>query len=814
MTTPTLPDPVQSPRLKDGGLAPSAEIDALYASDAVGLTLISRDMIYVRINRALADTNGLPPEAHVGRRVGDIVPAVAEQASRTMAAVVRTRRPVGPFDMVGETPARPGDVRIWTQSWTPVFDASGEVAAASVISIDVTEARRAQAVLEARADDVRRVLDGVIAFVGRLDPDGTLTEANQPAIDAGGIRREDVIGRKFWDCYWWSFSEASQARLRAAVARAAGGEAQRYDAEIRVTGDGRMWIDFQLIPQRGADGRVIEIVPSAVDITERRRAEEALRANLDRLRTILTTAQVGIAIAHADGRVTEANRSFLDMVGRSVEELRAGQIDWRDHIAVDRALGWRRLLRDRTLGPLELTLRRRDGREMPTFASAGLLDRSQRELVGFFLDRTRQEADAEHRELLLLELKHRVKNMLATAQAIARQTARHHEDREELVEAFSGRLHAMARAHDLITERNSGQVCLRDLILAQVGPYASREEQLDWNHGGRSHPRPRRQTTRGFFTRWFMSTNHKDIGILYLFTAGIRRPHLGGLHRLHADGADGARRAVHVHGRRALFADAGEDCTPNGHLWNVLITAHGVLMMFFVVIPALFGGFGNYFMPLQIGAPDMAFPRMNNLSFWLYVAGTSLAVASVLAPGGNGQLGSAWAGCSIRRCRRPRGRLCDGPRDLRGAPVGRLVDPGRDQHDHDLPEHARPGHDAAQGAAVRLVDLRHRLADPAGAAGAGRRDHHAADRPQLRHHLLRPLGRRRPGALPAHPVVLRPPGSLHHHPARLRHHQPRHRDLLAASRSSATCRWSMRWSPSACWASSSGRTTCTPWACR
>jgi cytochrome c oxidase subunit 1 len=85
----------------------------------------------------------------------------------------------------------------------------------------------------------------------------------------------------------------------------------------------------------------------------------------------------------------------------------------------------------------------------------------------------------------------------------------------------------------------------------------------------------------------------------------------------------------------------GTDCyAPNGHLWNVLVTAHGILMMFFVVIPALFGGFGNYFMPLQIGAPDMAFPRMNNLSFWLYIAGTTLAMCSVMAPGGNGQAGS------------------------------------------------------------------------------------------------------------------------------------------------------------------------------
>ena len=79
---------------------------------------------------------------------------------------------------------------------------------------------------------------------------------------------------------------------------------------------------------------------------------------------------------------------------------------------------------------------------------------------------------------------------------------------------------------------------------------------------------------------------------------------------------------------------------PNGHLWNVMITYHGVLMMFFVVIPALFGGFGNYFMPLQIGAPDMAFPRLNNLSYWLYVTGVALGVCSMLSPGGSGQMGS------------------------------------------------------------------------------------------------------------------------------------------------------------------------------
>jgi len=137
------------------------------------------------------------------------------------------------------------------------------------------------------------------------------------------------------------------------------------------------------------------------------------------------------------------------------------------------------------------------------------------------------------------------------------------------------------------------------------------------------HPTP------GFFTRWFMSTNHKDIGILYLVTAAILGLVSVGMTMY-------MRLELMEPGVQYMLMDG----LPNGHLWNVMITAHGILMMFFVVIPALFGGFGNYFMPLMIGAPDMAFPRMNNLSYWLYVAGASLAVLSLFVPGGSGQMGS------------------------------------------------------------------------------------------------------------------------------------------------------------------------------
>ena len=101
------------------------------------------------------------------------------------------------------------------------------------------------------------------------------------------------------------------------------------------------------------------------------------------------------------------------------------------------------------------------------------------------------------------------------------------------------------------------------------------------------------EDNRSFFVRWFMSTNHKDIGILYLFTAAF----FGFISVLFTvymrmELMNPGVQYMCLEGAR-LIADATAECTPNGHLWNVLITGHGILMMFFVVIPALFGGFGN-----------------------------------------------------------------------------------------------------------------------------------------------------------------------------------------------------------------------------
>jgi len=146
----------------------------------------------------------------------------------------------------------------------------------------------------------------------------------------------------------------------------------------------------------------------------------------------------------------------------------------------------------------------------------------------------------------------------------------------------------------------------------------------------------------GFFARWFMSTNHKDIGTLYLIfavCAGIIGGAISGLMRLEL-AAPGIQ---YLQGWASMMAGKEASLDEAYHMWNVLITAHGLIMVFFMVMPAIIGGFGNWFVPLMIGAPDMAFPRMNNISFWLTVVAFIMLLGSSFVPGGTGLgAGTGW----------------------------------------------------------------------------------------------------------------------------------------------------------------------------
>ena len=164
---------------------------------------------------------------------------------------------------------------------------------------------------------LKDIFDSLYAFVGVLTPDGTLVQANAAALRAASLKPEDVIGKRFEETYWWSYSPDVQAELRAAIDRAAGGERSRYDVRVRLSENHFIDIDFSLVPVYAGAAAVAYLIPSGTDITERKLAEDRLREQA----TLLDHAQDAILVRDMEDRLLFWNVRAERIYGWKSEEV-------------------------------------------------------------------------------------------------------------------------------------------------------------------------------------------------------------------------------------------------------------------------------------------------------------------------------------------------------------------------------------------------------------------------------------------------------------------------------------------------------------
>ena len=267
-------------------------------------------------NRRWYEYTGTTPEQMEGwgwQSVHD--PAVLPSVMEKWTAAIASGEP---FAMESPLRGADGQFRTFLTRGQPFKDAEGRVTQWFGTNTDVDELKQVEESLRESEQKLQRILDTMFVFVGLMNLDGTIVEVNQAPLDAAGLKREDVLGKTVPESYWFSYSPAVQTQVGHALARAAQGEVVRDDYLIRVAGGGHITIDTTFAPLRDASGRVSQIVGSAVDITERKLAEAAVRESeghfrfLDDLgeatRTLADPAQIMAVMARMLGEHLRASR--------------------------------------------------------------------------------------------------------------------------------------------------------------------------------------------------------------------------------------------------------------------------------------------------------------------------------------------------------------------------------------------------------------------------------------------------------------------------------------------------------------------------
>ena len=294
------------------------EIAWIYASAPIGLCVLDKDLRFQRINSHLAEINGIPAEAHIGKTVREVLPDLADEAERLAAHVFVTGEPIVDYELSGLTEAKPGMLRHWIEQWMPIKDASGAVIGISIVADEVTERKAAEAALASSERRFRLALENspITVFEQDLDLRYTwLFNAKLEFNDALSLGKTDA-----------ELLGATEAERLIAIKREVfkTGQPARQEVAVAASGQAPNYFDLTVEPRPGPDGQIDGIICSAIDITSRKRQEEHIRLLMGevnhRSKNLLAVVQ---AIAQRTMSTQPAN--FMESFGQRVQALVANQ---------------------------------------------------------------------------------------------------------------------------------------------------------------------------------------------------------------------------------------------------------------------------------------------------------------------------------------------------------------------------------------------------------------------------------------------------------------------------------------------------------
>jgi PAS domain S-box-containing protein len=334
-----------------------------------------------------------------------------------------------------------------------------------------TKPARLKEALERSQRDLEDFFENGVVGLHWVASDGSILRVNQAELDLLGYTREEYVGRHIAEFH------ADKSVIDDILARLTRGEKlDKYGARLKAK-DGS--IKHVLISSNVhfRDGQFINTRCFTLDVTDLKKAETALRESDRRLRATHERAFAGIAEVDLQGRFLRANARFSEITGYSAGELlncSFGSITHPEDVGSDND-NFAALVSGQTdTYQIEKRFLRKDGTTIWVAVSASIVrDDHGQPLYGIRIvqDITELKRAQGRQKLLLDELNHRVKNMLATVQAVAMQTRRRATDLDGFTQAFEGRLMALNRAHELLTREIGTGVLLHELLLETVAPY-------------------------------------------------------------------------------------------------------------------------------------------------------------------------------------------------------------------------------------------------------------------------------------------------------------------------------------------------------